>query len=115
MMRVLLIHPSELGSSEVRAWRAMQQATPSLNNPFLSPEYAMAVGSLRSGSRVAVLTEGSATIGFFPFEKRRFRIGVPISGWLSPYQGVIHAPDAEWNISQLMAGCCLAAWKFDNL
>src|SRR5215468_8487022 len=110
-MRVLLTRPGELGLSEVREWRAMQRATPSLNNPFLSPEYAMAVGSLRPESRVAVLTEGSRTIGFFPFERRRFRTGVPISGWLSSCQGVVHAPGAEWDAAQLLGGCGLAAWK----
>ena len=114
-MRVLLLHPGELDSSAVSAWRAMQQATPVLNNPFLSPEYAMAVGSLRPESRVAVLMEDSRVTGFFPFEKRRFRIGVPISGWLSACQGVVHAADATWNAAGLLRDCGLAVWKFDNL
>src|ERR1051326_8193765 len=92
----------------------MQAAVPSLANPFLSPEFAMAVGRFRPGARVAVLTEGQSVTGFFPFERRRFG-GVPICGWLTPCQGVIHAPGAEWDPRELLRGCRMPAWRFDNL
>lgn len=114
-MRVHVIHPSELGPGEISAWRAMQRATPSLSNPFLSPDYALAVGAVRPGSRVAVLMDRASIVGFFPFEKRRLGVGVPISGWVSSCQGVVHAAGAEWNAVELLRGCGLAAWKFDNL
>jgi len=114
-MRVDVVHPGELGLGEVSAWHAMQQATPSLGNPFLSPEFAVAVGRLRPESRVAVLTDSGSVVGFFPFERRRFGLGVPISGWLSPCHGLIHAPGVEWDPRELLRGCRLAAWKFDNL
>ena len=45
-MRVLLICPDELSSAEIAAWHSMQRATPSLANPFLSPEFAVAVGPM---------------------------------------------------------------------
>jgi CelD/BcsL family acetyltransferase involved in cellulose biosynthesis len=93
----------------------MQQATPVLANPFLSPEFAMAVGRFRPGARVAVLTEGRSTTGFFPFERRRLGVGVPICGWLTPCQGVVHTPGASWDPRELLRGCRLSAWQFDNL
>jgi CelD/BcsL family acetyltransferase involved in cellulose biosynthesis len=93
----------------------MQRATPSLANPFLSPEFAMAVGRFRPGAQVAVLTEGQSITGFFPFERRRLSTGVPICGWLTPCQGVIHAPGAEWDPRELLRGCRISAWRFDNL
>lgn len=114
-MRVHVIHPSELSPGEIAVWRAMQRATPSLRNPFLSPDYAVAVGTVRPESRVAVLMNGASIIGFFPFEKRSLGIGVPISGWVSSCQGVIHAAGAEWSATELLRGCGLAAWRFDNL
>jgi CelD/BcsL family acetyltransferase involved in cellulose biosynthesis len=114
-MRVAVVHPDELGLDEIAAWHAMQQATPSLTDPFLSPEFAIAVGRFRPDSRVAVLTDSQSIMGFFPFEKRRFGMAVPISGWLSPCHGLIHAPGAEWDARELLRGCQLAAWKFDNL
>ena len=114
-MQVSLIHPSELGESEIAAWHSMQRATPSLDNPYLSPEYAVAVGRFRSGARVAVLSEGQSVTGFFPFERRRLGIGVPICGWLTPCQGMIHVPGAEWDPRELLRGCRMPAWRFDCL
>ena len=114
-MQIDVIQPSDLGSSEIATWHSMQETTPVLANPFLSPEYAIAVGRLRQESRLAVLMEGSCIKGFFPFEKRRLGIGVPISGWVSACQGLIHAPGIEWNAQELLRSCQLAAWKFDNL
>lgn len=114
-MRISLICPGELGPVEIAAWQDMRQATPSLANPFLSPEFAMAVGRFRPSARVAVLTERQTIAGFFPFEPRRFGMGVPIGGWLSHCQGLIHAPAAEWDPRELLRGCRLSAWQFDNL
>jgi CelD/BcsL family acetyltransferase involved in cellulose biosynthesis len=114
-MRVHVVHPSELRPAEVASWHAMQRMTPSLAHPFLSPEFAVAVGRYQPQARVAVLADGQDIIGFFPFETRRFGVGVPISGWLSACQGVIHAPDARWDCGELMRECGLAAWRFDNL
>jgi CelD/BcsL family acetyltransferase involved in cellulose biosynthesis len=93
----------------------MQRATPSLANPFLSPEFAVAAGRARLNARVAVLMDGQSITGFFPFEKRRLGMGMPIGGSLSHYQGLIHAPGAEWEPQELLRGCRLSAWQFDNL
>jgi CelD/BcsL family acetyltransferase involved in cellulose biosynthesis len=93
----------------------MQRATPSLDNPYLSPEFAMAVGRFRPDARVAILTEGESITGFFPFEKRRLGIGVPICGWINSCHGVIHAPEAEWDARELLRGCRMTAWRFDCL
>ena len=54
-------------------------------------------------------------MGFFPFERRRLTAGVPICGWMTPCQGVIHAPGAEWDPRELLRGCRISAWRFDNL
>jgi CelD/BcsL family acetyltransferase involved in cellulose biosynthesis len=114
-MRIAVVRPGELGPAEIAAWRSMQQASPSLANPFLSPGLAMAVGRLRPQARVAVLTEGQTVIGFFAFERRGLGLGVPIGGWLSGCQGLVHEPGAEWDPQQLLRECGLAAWQFDNL
>lgn len=114
-MRVDVIHPSELGPAEIASWHGMQQSTPSLDHPFLSPEFAIAVGHFRRKSQVAILRDGQRTIGYFPFEKRRLGVGVPVSGWLSACQGVVHAPGAQWDARELVRGCGLAAWHFDNV
>lgn len=93
----------------------MQRSTPSLGNPFLTPEFAIAVGRFRPSAEVAILTEGQSITGFFPFDRRRFAAGAPVCGWLTPCQGLIHAPGVEWDPRELLRGCRLSAWRFDNL
>lgn len=114
-MRVHTIRPAELGKGEIELWHQIQQTSPWSGNPFLSPEFSIAVGRFRPDSRVGVLMDGQRIAGFFPFEQRGLGVGVPLSGWLSGCQGVVHLPDAPWDAVGLVKGCGLAAWKFDNL
>jgi CelD/BcsL family acetyltransferase involved in cellulose biosynthesis len=93
----------------------MQPKTSSLVNPFLCPEYSVSVGEVQSAARVAVLTEGSQTLGFFPFERRAFGAGGPIGAGLSNCQGLIHAPGVEWDARELLKACGLSTWQFHHL
>jgi len=42
-VNVDVVRPDELGEAELGQWRAFQAATPSLHNPFLSPEFTITV------------------------------------------------------------------------
>jgi CelD/BcsL family acetyltransferase involved in cellulose biosynthesis len=93
----------------------MQRKTGSLANPFLCPEFAVAVGHFRPHARVAVLADGPEIVGFFPFEQRRLRVGVPIGAGLTDCQGLVHAPAVEWDSRELLRACKVSVWKFDHL
>ena len=110
-----VVHPEELGASEVAAWRAMQRSSPELANPFLSPGFALAAGRVRSSARVGVLEDGRELVGFFPFEKGPLRIGRPIAAGVSDAQAIVHVPGLEWSPLELLDGCGLDVWEFDHL
>ena len=94
----------------------MQRASASLANPFLSPEFALAVGRCRPGARVAVLTTGTSTAGFFPFERGRLGAGAPLLSWPGTlWQGLVHVPGADWHPRHLLRRCQLSVWRFDHL
>ena len=114
-MGISVIRPSELGPTEITAWHDMQRMTPALANPFLSPEFTIAVGRVRPAARVAVLAEGRDITGFFPFELRRFGVGVPIATGLTDCQGPVNAPGADWDARALLSACRISAWHFDHL
>jgi len=114
-MQISVVRPAELGDSEIDAWHAMQAETESLANPFLCPEFAIAVGQSRPDARVAVLSEDSGLAGFFPFERRRLGVGTPIGAGLSDCQGLVHAPAARWDPAELLSRCGLSVWHFDHL
>jgi CelD/BcsL family acetyltransferase involved in cellulose biosynthesis len=82
-VKITVVHPSELGEPELASWRGFQQADRSLANPFLSPEFTVTTGRLRPRVRVAVLSEQSGAVGFFPFERRALGYGVPIAAGLT--------------------------------
>ncbi|MGH4022956.1 MAG: GNAT family N-acetyltransferase, partial [Pseudonocardiaceae bacterium] len=114
-MQITVVHPSELGAAELATWHGFQAADPALRNPFLSPEFTVAVGRLRPHARVAVLSDGAQITGFFPFEQRRFGYGEPIAAGLTDCQGLVHAPDTDWDPQQLLRACGLSVWTFDHL
>lgn len=75
----------------------------------------MAVDRFRPDARLAVLADGAAIVGFFPFQRRRFGVGVPIGAGLTDCQGLIHAPAVDWDPRDLLKACKLSEWQFDHL
>jgi CelD/BcsL family acetyltransferase involved in cellulose biosynthesis len=114
-VQISVARPGELGPSEIAAWRSMQRSTPSFANPFLSPDFAITVAKFRPGTRVAVLSDGQSTVGFFAFEQRRFGLGMPLAPGMTDCQGLVHAPGAQWDVRELLQACRLSVWKFDHL
>jgi CelD/BcsL family acetyltransferase involved in cellulose biosynthesis len=114
-VQISVIRPSELGAAELARWHVMQREAGALANPFLCPEFAMAVDRFRPDARLAVLADGPAIVGFFPFQRRRFGVGVPIGAGLTDCQGLIHAPAVDWDPRELLRACKLSEWRFDHL
>ena len=114
-MKASVCLTSELSSSELDRWRAIQSRRPDLDNPFLSPEFTLAVGRGRHQARVAVVEDGGSVVAFFPFERRPLGLGVPIGAGLSDCQAIICEPGVDLEVQQLLAQCGLDAWRFDHL
>src|ERR1044072_6508866 len=68
-VNITVVRPGDLGESERARWRALQKAGPSLDNPFLSVEFALAMHRLRDLVRVAVIQDETGIAGFFPYER----------------------------------------------
>ncbi len=114
-MPISVVRPAELGAAEINRWRSFQDRTDLLANPFLSPDFAIAVGRHRPGARVAVLYNGPDITGFLPFERRGLGLGTPIAAGLTDLQGLVHAPGADWDPRALLKACGVSAWQFDHL
>lgn len=114
-MKTTVCLPHELGSFELDRWRAIRSLCPDLDNPFLSPEFTLAVGRTRPEARVAVVEDGERIVAFFPFERRSFGLGVSIGAGLSDCQAIICEPEIDLDVQELLAECGLAAWRFDHL
>ena len=114
-MRFEVLRPGELGAPELTRWRALQDATPVLANPFLSPEFTLAVGRLREDARVAVLSDGDGIAAFLPFERHALGVGRPIGAGLTDCQGLIGPSGLDFDVRGLLRACRLSVWEFDHL
>ena len=114
-MQISIARPSELGSDDIAVWHSMLRKTDSLASPFLCPEFAVAVDRFCPNARVAVLADGPDIVGFFPFQRRRLGVGVPIGYGINDCQGLIHAPGVEWDPPELFRACKVSVWHFDHL
>ncbi len=114
-MRVTIVHPRDLAESDIERWRALQEADPAFDSPFLSPEFTITVGDLQNQVRVAVLHDGPDTVGFFPFERHAMGIGKPVAAGLTDAQGLVHVKDLELDPQRLIKACGLGVFEFDHL
>lgn len=118
--RVTVRRPEELSPAEWTRWTALQREAHSrgatqLANPFLAPEFALAVSRHRPGVRVAVLAEDGEPAGFLPFERHRWGVGRALGLGLSDCQGVVHRAGLRWDAAELLRRCGLVGWEFDHL
>lgn len=119
-MDISVYRPGELSAADRAAWSAMQskahlQGSPELANPFLSPEFALAVGRCRRGVRIAVVREQGEPAAFFPFRRTAAGVGRAVGLGISDAQGLVHRPGFTWDARELLRACGLAVWEFDHL
>lgn len=115
-----VLRPGELTAADRAAWTALQakahlHGSPELANPFLSPEFALAIGRCRRGVRIAVLREGGEPAAFFPFQRSAAGVGRAVGLGVSDCQGLVHRPGFTWDARELLRACGLAVWEFDHL
>lgn len=115
-----MYRPGELTAADRAAWTALQakahlHGAPELGNPFLSPEFALAVGRYRRGVRIAVVREKGDPVAFLPFQRSAAGVGRAIGLGVSDAQGVVHRPGFAWDARELLRACGLAVWEFDHL
>jgi CelD/BcsL family acetyltransferase involved in cellulose biosynthesis len=64
---------------------------------------------------VAVIEDGPDLVGFFPFQRGSDRVGLPVGGRLSDFQGIVMAAGCAIEPVELVRGCGLSAWHFDHM
>jgi CelD/BcsL family acetyltransferase involved in cellulose biosynthesis len=116
-MKAHVCRPGELGPAELDLWRTFQVGA-GLENPFLAPEFALAVDASLLSARVAVLEDGPEIVGFLPFSARPRHLARGI-GWLEAgelanVEGFISSrPDLT--LEQVLRAARIAAFDFSLL
>jgi CelD/BcsL family acetyltransferase involved in cellulose biosynthesis len=115
MTTIEVVRGSELTADQIRSWTTLLETEPSLDNPFFRPELATLLADVRDDVEVAVLSERSCTVGFFPFQRCRGGVAQALCGRLSEFHGAVAPPDARWDPSEMIRACRLKSWAFDHL
>jgi CelD/BcsL family acetyltransferase involved in cellulose biosynthesis len=115
MCRVSVVRANELTTKQRLVWSELQEADPAVDSAFFRSEFTDLVSHTRDDIEVAVLDEGGAPVGFFPFCRKAGEIGQPVAGKLSEFEGLVVREGVHWSPEQLIRACGLKAWHFDHL
>lgn len=115
MLQTETLHPSGLTPELISAWRGLCASVPAFSNPLLGPDYAMAVGSVRSDARVTVGWAACRPVLFWPHHARPGGLARPIGAPFSDYHAVIADPAVPYSPSELMAASGVNRFVFDGL
>ncbi|GHB40690.1 cellulose biosynthesis protein CelD [Streptomyces xanthochromogenes] len=107
--------PGDLSAAELEIWRELRAKSQAPQNPFMEPEFTLAVGRVRSSARVAVVYEGGEPAAFFPYMRGRLGQGRAIGSGVSDCQGIVARPQLALSVGELLRSCGLSSWEFDNL
>jgi CelD/BcsL family acetyltransferase involved in cellulose biosynthesis len=113
-MKTELCRPSELGSVEIEAWRALQLTDPRFDNPFLSPTFARAVGDLDPRARVAVVSDGPTVSAFLPFSVTQRSVGLGIASGVASCHGLVQRPGFDYPLVEILNDCGLAVLEMKH-
>jgi CelD/BcsL family acetyltransferase involved in cellulose biosynthesis len=92
LVKVEVVHPSELGPGEIVAWSQLQSGTEALGSPLLGPEFARLVGDIRPDARTAIWRDGRRASGFLGFHKTLGGFARPIGAPFSDYHALVCGP-----------------------
>ncbi|MDP1873219.1 GNAT family N-acetyltransferase [Phenylobacterium sp.] len=107
------LHPANLCSDDIAAWRTIAAAEPAFASPLLGPDFALAVGAVRPDARVAVWRRDGQAVGFLPHHLKTGGLARPIGAPLSDYHALVsRAPLAP---GEALAEAGLGALRFTGL
>jgi CelD/BcsL family acetyltransferase involved in cellulose biosynthesis len=114
-MRIEAIPAVQLTPEQLLLWSQFQRADPSLDSPYFRPEFTQAVAAVRSDVEAGILEDGNDVVGFFPFQRGKGNVGLPVGGKMSDFHGLIARQGLNFNPQEIIKGCKLSAWRFDHL
>jgi CelD/BcsL family acetyltransferase involved in cellulose biosynthesis len=114
-MRIQAIPAAELTADQLSLWSQFQRADAALDSPYFRPEFTQAVAAVRDDVEVGILEHGHEIVGFFPFQRGKGNVGLPVGGKMSDFQGLIAKQGVALDPHDILKGCRLSAWRFDHL
>lgn len=112
---VRVARPDELTPAEIDAWRAIQADEPVFANPLFGPDFAQAVGRVRSDVAVAVFGSAGSPVAFFAYHRRPSGFGRPIGAPFCDYHGLVAREGQGPSGEAALSATGLAAFRHSGL
>lgn len=110
-----IVRPSDLTARDREAWAALRSTHPDFANPLLSPEFAVAVGTVRPDAVVAVLRRGGKAVGVLAHHRRPGGFARPIGAPFSDYHAVISGPEPGFTGAEALAAARIETYAYSSL
>lgn len=112
-MRITRIPVHELTAEQLASWGVIASKSLELDSPFYRPEFTQAVAAVRENVEVAVVENENGAFGFFPFQRSKGGVGLPVGYPMCDFQGIIADSSIVLEPAELIRACRLNAWNFD--
>lgn len=113
-MDVSLKHPGDLTPEEIGAWRLLRAGDARYDNPYFAPEFAQAVGSVRSDARVMVVRTAQGVQLVLPVQLSRSGLARPLGAPMCDVNGPIATPEGVEMMSRALAQAGIGAYAFSG-
>ncbi len=113
MLTAEIIRPDALAPKDRAAWQGLRTMTPAFASPLLGPDFAEAVGAVRSDAAVAVFRKDGRAVGFLAHHRRPNGLARPIGSPFSDYHALVAGPDLKAGDALRLAG--LREYRFAAL
>ena len=114
-MKIEVISAQHIDAELLDDWNGLQESSSTLDSPFFSAAFARAVGLERQGVEIAIVEDGNEVVGLLPYCREQARIGGPLAGQFTDFQGMLLKPEASIDPRQLLRQCRLNSWHFNHL
>jgi CelD/BcsL family acetyltransferase involved in cellulose biosynthesis len=113
-VRHTVISPAELDPGLRRRWNDLVHTDPALGSPYFSPEFTLAVASVRDDVRIVVMEDDGGVVGFFPFQRGPLGRGRPVGGPFSDQHGIVMPSGTDVDLREVLRAARLSSWHFDH-
>ncbi|MFZ4527269.1 MAG: GNAT family N-acetyltransferase [Undibacterium curvum] len=114
-MKFSIISFSELDAGLISSWHRLQQTAAVYDSPYFHPRFSQLVAQQRADARLLVMEEAGQVTGLFPYHQLAGQQLNFIGEGLSDYQGVLHAPDVTFPMSDLLRAMGKSYLAFDHV
>ena len=96
-------------------WTRLRASNPALRSPYFAWEFADSVAKFQDNVQVAVLSREDRVLGYLPFQRTHPRRAVPVGSPMNDYQGLVAAPDLEFDPPAVLQACGLDRFDYDHV